>query len=166
MPSTGTPFPPGHPRYGGRQKGSPARTVSQDFRRTIELLLDDHRDNVDRWLRQVANGTLKVFHGQVVGNPPDPAKALDIIAKLAEYGAPKLTRAEVVAPGGQGDGATHIQIEFIHPPRQLAEKPPELDAPGRADVVDVQVKTAPTVGNETPPARPAALEQYLSGRRS
>jgi hypothetical protein len=115
-------------------------------------------------LRQVANGTLRVFHGQVVGEGPNPGKALDLIAKLAEYGAPKLTRAEVTTSGGQ-DGATHhIQIEFIHPPKQLAEKPPELDAPGRADVVDVEVKREPAKATQSPPERPAALARYLHGR--
>lgn len=159
-----TPFKKGHPQYGGR--GKKGNNPSQDFRRTIELLLDDHRENIDRWLRQVANGTLRVFHGTVVGEGPNPGKALDLIAKLAEYGAPKLTRAEVTTAPGQDGTATHIQIEFIHPPKQLAEAPPELRAPGRPDVVDVEIKREPAEATESPPERPAALARYLHGRDS
>ena len=168
------PFPKGHPRYGGRQKGTPknTRTPTQEFRRTIELLLDDHRDNVDRWLRQVANGTMRVMNGELIGTPPDPAKALDIIAKLAEYGAPKLSRAEV-APAGDGaaQGAS-IRIEFVHPPAQLPSvTPPNLPAAQVVDtraeeVTDVQPKESRAEAPAGPPERPQALSRYLDRRNA
>lgn len=81
-------------RYGGRAKGTPNR-ATQEFRETIRLLLDDNRENVALWL------------GQVAGE--DPAKALDLIAKLAEFAAPKLARTEVVGDGG---GALIHKVEF------------------------------------------------------
>ena len=128
--------PKGHPKYGGgRAKGTRNR-VSQEFRETILRLLDDNRENIGKWLAQVADGTIQILeNGQVVGDPPNPSKALDLIAKLAEYAAPKLTRAEVVPPAAQS--SNHIRIEFIHasPPAALRES--------TVDVVDDPVERIP-----------------------
>ena len=45
------------------------------------------------------------------GEKADPAKALDLLAKLAEYGAPKLSRAELT--GENGDAIKHsVKITF------------------------------------------------------
>jgi hypothetical protein len=70
----------------GRRKGTPNR-VTTEFRDTVRKLLDDNRDNVARWLTAVAEGD-----GESV--KPDPGKALDLVAKLAEFAAPKLARVE------------------------------------------------------------------------
>jgi hypothetical protein len=106
--------PKGHPKYGGgRAKGTRNR-VSQEFRETVAQLLDDNRENIALWLAQVADGTIQVLeNGQVVGDPPNPAKALDLIAKLAEYAAPKLTRADVTPHPDANRAASHIRIEFV-----------------------------------------------------
>lgn len=80
----------------GRKKGTPNK-VTQEFRETVRQLLDDNRENVAVWLEQVAKG------GK--GKEPDPAKALDLLAKLAEFAAPKLGRVEHV-----GDGGGPVQI--------------------------------------------------------
>ena len=74
-------------KTGGRKPGTPNK-ATQEFRQTITSLLEKNASNVDLWLQQVATG-----YGE---NKPDPAKALDLLAKLAEFGAPKLSRAEVV----------------------------------------------------------------------
>ena len=76
----------------GRAKGVPNKATTE-FRVTVQKLLDDNRDNVAKWLRQVAEGN---------GDPDkaDPGKALDLMAKLAEYAAPKLARTEHVGDGG------------------------------------------------------------------
>jgi hypothetical protein len=58
-----------------------------EFRQTVTQLLSDNALNVAIWLQSVAEG-----EGD---RKPDPAKALDLMAKLAEYAAPKLSRAEV-----------------------------------------------------------------------
>jgi hypothetical protein len=75
---------PGTPKTGGRKAGTPNK-VNAEFRETVRQLLEDNSANVGRWLAQVA--------------AEDPAKALDLIAKLAEFAAPKLSRAEVKHSG-------------------------------------------------------------------
>jgi hypothetical protein len=77
----------------GRPKGVPNK-VTQEFRETVQKLLDDNRANVSRWLTLVAEGD-----GTDKG-APDPGKALDLLAKLAEFAAPKLARTELTGEGG------------------------------------------------------------------
>lgn len=77
----------------GRPKGVPNK-VTKEFRETVQRLLEDNADNVSRWLTTVAEGD-----GTETGKA-DPAKALDLLAKLAEYAAPKLARTEHVGDGG------------------------------------------------------------------
>jgi hypothetical protein len=80
-------------KTGGRTSGTPNK-VTQEFRETVQKLLDDNRDNVGRWLTLVAEGD-----GTDSGKP-DPGKALDMLAKLAEYAAPKLARTEHTGKDG------------------------------------------------------------------
>lgn len=75
----------------GRPKGVPNKATTE-FRETIARVLSDNTENVAKWLEQVAE--------------TNPARALDLISKLAEYAAPKLTRAEVV---GDKDNPLVIQ---------------------------------------------------------
>ena len=91
------------PKTGGRIKGTPNK-VNREFRETIRKLLDDNADNVGRWLQQVAEG-----EGET---KPDPAKALDLLAKLAEFAAPKLGRVEHVGDGG-GPVLNEIVIKVV-----------------------------------------------------
>ena len=63
----------------GRPKGVPNK-ISATFRETITQLLSDNSANVGVWLARVSED--------------DPAKALDLLAKLAEYAAPKLSKVE------------------------------------------------------------------------
>lgn len=84
----------------GRPVGS-VNKVTNEFRQTISALLDGNRDKVAVWLGQVAEG-----HGEA---KPDPAKALDLMAKLAEYAAPKLNRTEVEHSGQ----ITHTHEQWI-----------------------------------------------------
>lgn len=79
------------PKTGGRAKGTPNK-VTQEFRQTVKQLLEDNAENVGVWLRQVAEG-----HGD---NKPAPDKALDLLAKLAEFAAPKLARHEHTGKDG------------------------------------------------------------------
>lgn len=88
------------PRAGmGRPLGS-VNKVTKTFRETVNALLEENSENVSVWLEQVATGS----HGK----EPAPEKALDLLAKLAEYAAPKLSRQEVTGANG---GA--LQVEQI-----------------------------------------------------
>jgi len=89
-------------KTGGRQPGTPNK-ATVEFRQTVQALLHDNRDNVKTWLKQVADG-----HGD---SKPDPAKALDLLAKLAEYAAPKLNRTEHTGEGG-GDVRHSVKVTF------------------------------------------------------
>lgn len=80
-------------KTGGRTKGT-ANKVTQEFRKTVQSLLDANRTNVARWLTLVAEGD------GTDANKPDPGKALDLLAKLAEFAAPKLARTEVTGKDG------------------------------------------------------------------
>ncbi len=79
---------------GGSRKGVPNK-VNQEFRETVRLLLESNAGNVGRWLTLVAEGD------GTENNPPDPGKALDLLAKLAEFAAPKLGRVEHTGPDGE-----------------------------------------------------------------
>ncbi len=74
--------PKGLPKTGGRQPGTPNK-VTREFRETVTRLLEDNAENVAQWLEKVAEN--------------DPDKALQRLAQLAEYAAPKLSRSEVRA---------------------------------------------------------------------
>jgi hypothetical protein len=78
-------------KTGGRIAGTPNK-VNKEFRETITKLLEDNADNMATWIAQVANG--------VADQKPDPGKALDLLAKLAEFAAPKLARVEHTGEGG------------------------------------------------------------------
>ena len=84
-PKNTTKFGKGNP---GKPKGAVNKTT-REFRETVTKLLSDNADNVALWLEQVAMG--------VADQKPDPGKALELMAKLAEYAAPKLGRVEVDA---------------------------------------------------------------------
>ncbi len=90
-------------KTGGRVAGTPNK-ATKEFRETITKLLDDNAENVGTWITQVAEG-----HGE---NKADPAKALDLLAKLAEFAAPKLGRVEHVGEGG-GPVLNEIVIKVV-----------------------------------------------------
>ena len=77
----------------GRPKGVPNKATT-DFKMTVTRLLEGNADNVAVWLKTVAEGDPKAEI------EPDPYKALDMLAKLAEYATPKLARQEHVGDGG------------------------------------------------------------------
>lgn len=71
----------------GRPKGS-LNKATKTFRETVTMLLEDNAENVQRWLKEVAEGC----PGK--GIKPDPHKALSLLSGLAEYATPKLQRTE------------------------------------------------------------------------
>jgi hypothetical protein len=77
----------------GRKPGVPNK-ATKEFRNSILLLLEGNRENYADWLASVA--------------AIDPGRALDLIAKLAEYAAPKLSRSEHT-----GDDGGPMQIQVV-----------------------------------------------------
>lgn len=98
----------GGPRPGsGRPPGVPNR-VTVEFRETVRRVLEDNSENVGVWLSQVANG--------VGDKPPAPDKALDLLAKLAEFAAPKLNRTEHANADGEPFNVVNkVQFEIVNP---------------------------------------------------
>lgn len=92
----------------GRPKGVPNRATTE-FRDTIKALLDNNRDNVQKWLKEVAEGDI------AAKRTPDPKGALDMLAKLAEYAAPKLSRTEVTGQDGGPVEVSGINIKLVRP---------------------------------------------------
>jgi hypothetical protein len=84
--------PKGIPKTGGRKPGAVNKST-KEFRDTVSALLSKNSANVELWLSQVAEG-----HGDV---KPAPEKALDLLAKLAEFAAPKLARTEHTGKDGE-----------------------------------------------------------------
>lgn len=86
----------------GRPKGAPNK-ATKAFRETVQSLLDKNSENVAVWLQAVADGDPDN------NVKPAPEKALDLLAKLAEYAAPKLSRTEVT---GQDGGPVKTVIQW------------------------------------------------------
>lgn len=72
-------------KTGGRQKGS-INKITSDVRQAFANLLESNSQNLSGWLKRVAR--------------KDPGRALDIVARLAEYHVPKLARTEVTGKDG------------------------------------------------------------------
>ena len=94
----------------GRPAGVPNK-VTQEFRDTIRKVLDDNANNVGRWLTLVAEGD----GTDGPSGRPNPAKALDIIASLAEFAAPKLSRTEVTGEDGGPVKLQRIERVIVKP---------------------------------------------------
>lgn len=84
----------------GRPAGIPNKKTAE-FRETIRKLLEDNSANVSLWLTEVA--------------VDDPARALDLIAKLAEYAAPKLSRQEISGIDGEAVQVQQVRRVIIDP---------------------------------------------------
>ena len=80
-------------RRGGRQKGT-VNKVTKDIREAIRELLETCAPKMGEWLEQVATN--------------DPAKAIDLALKAAEFAIPKLSRAQVDV---QADGNLAERLE-------------------------------------------------------
>jgi len=93
-------------KTGGRVAGTPNK-VTSELRETVCKLLDANADKIGVWLESVAEGDPE--HGLA----PDPARALDIVARLAEFAVPKLARVESVGADGALAQPTAIKVEFV-----------------------------------------------------
>jgi hypothetical protein len=97
-------------KTGGRQPGS-LNKATVEFRQTVQKVLEENASNVGKWLAMVAEGVPATEPGGK-GVEPDPGKALDLMAKLAEYAAPKLARTEHT--GADGGAIDHsLTVQFV-----------------------------------------------------
>jgi len=64
----------GHPKAGGRQKGTPNKSVSE-LRQIFGILILDNQDNIQAWLTKLA--------------ARNPGKAIELLVKMAELLVPK-----------------------------------------------------------------------------
>lgn len=80
-------------KTGGRLKGTPNRATA-DVRRAFADLLERNADKFNSWLTRVA--------------ATDPARALELASKLAEYHIPKLGRVEHT---GHEGGPLQVSIQ-------------------------------------------------------
>lgn len=71
---------------GGSRKGIPNRATT-DVRQAFASLLQGKAHELDGWLTKVGRH--------------DPARAIEIVIKLAEYHIPKLSRTEIANAGNQ-----------------------------------------------------------------
>ena len=91
------PRPKGLPKTGGRKKGTPNRTTA-DWRAAIALIAERNIEELEQWLDQVAE--------------EDPARACDVLLKLAEYAVPKLRRTKQSGDGGKPLEAPIVHVNF------------------------------------------------------
>ena len=124
------------PEGAGRKKGTPNR-LTMEFKAIVQDLIDENKDNVKLWLKQTAEGVPERRHTDAegvqhisLGVAPDPAKATDLITKLAEYAAPKLSRQEVTGAGGQPLAPPVLQV-VIEPPRDASLLPDKKNESGK-----------------------------------
>lgn len=80
----------------GRPKGTPNRATAE-VRQAIASLMQETAPKMAGWLERVAE--------------TDPAKAMDLALKAAEYHIPKLSRAEVTGEDG-GPVKTCIEVQW------------------------------------------------------
>lgn len=90
------------PKTGGRVKGTPNK-ATVTFKETVTALLQSNSDNIAIWLRQVAE------------DKDDPGRALDLLAKLAEYAYPKLARTEMTGPDGGPMQVEEVRRTVVKP---------------------------------------------------
>lgn len=89
--------PPGS----GRKRGTPNQTT-RDFREIVQRIIDENAENLGRWIAEVAEGKPAQIidadpstgrpAGVVPGVEPNPARAIALVAALAQFVAAKQTR--------------------------------------------------------------------------
>jgi hypothetical protein len=84
----------------GRPKGT-ANKITGSVRAAFEELLRGNLPQVQQWLNDAAKD--------------DPAKAVDLILKMAEFCLPKLQRTEHTGEDGAPIPVTAIRVEIVDP---------------------------------------------------
>lgn len=91
--------PPGS----GRKKGTPNHTT-RDFREIVQRIIDENAENLGRWIAEVAEGkpaqivdpdpSTGRLGGVIPGVEPNPARAIALVAELAQFVAAKQRHAD------------------------------------------------------------------------
>jgi hypothetical protein len=89
----------------GRPKGIPNK-VTGSIRAAFEELLRGNLPQVNEWLNDAAK--------------EDPAKAVDLLLKMAEFCLPKLQRTEHTDGEGNPLPVTAIRVEIVDPRHEAA----------------------------------------------
>lgn len=74
-------------KIGGRKKGTPNK-ATREARETFRMLLESNADRMQGWIDRIAK--------------KQPARALQLLADLAEFVVPKLSRTEFRGTGEDG----------------------------------------------------------------
>lgn len=100
-------------KTGGRTKGVPNKVTSA-ARESFLATFDSLKPDLERWVRETAEGweaQRVTKDGAVVTliEGRDPAKAADLVIRMAEYHFPKLGRTEVT---GQDGGPVRVAFSI------------------------------------------------------
>jgi hypothetical protein len=79
--------PKGHPCYGGRTKGVPNKITGKARAKFLEMF-ERLSPKTERWIEQTAK-------------EGDPARAAELVLKMAEFYVPKLGRTEITGVNGE-----------------------------------------------------------------
>lgn len=105
-------------RRGGRQKGTPNK-VTAESRAAFGMVFEKLAPEVEGWIREVA--------------AENPARAAELVLRLAEYFVPKLARIEVAEPEADEPlSVVVIDLSAGNPPRPALPfdlEPRSLPAP-------------------------------------
>jgi hypothetical protein len=107
MPGKGKPFSPGDPRA-GRPKGTPNK-ATRDVRTVFSAFVEANAEKAQAPFDRVA--------------ARDPAKALDPLARLAEFVIPTLARTDLTGDAAVKDTPV-IRVTFAEPRSSAASDAP------------------------------------------
>ena len=113
----------------------PSTLAKKDLKKLIEAALDNLAPSLEVWVMEISG--------------EDPARAAELVLKMAEYVTPKLARKEVT-----GDGGGPVTIEVV----SLALAPPPPPLPAAQPVIDVTpapIVPPPALALVPPPPDPS-----------
>jgi hypothetical protein len=131
------PYQKGHPKYGGRAKGS-INKATRDARQAIAAFVDSNAHRLQGWLDKIAEGVPKRdAKGKTIPGEfeisPNPEKAFVLFQSVIEYHIPKLGRVDVEHSGEIHQTFEHRavlevdrQIEELYAERESRDTSPAL----------------------------------------
>jgi len=95
----------------GRKKGVPNKTTGQ-ARAMFQAFVDNRSAEINELWGKLANGYTYKQGKETIHVPPNPAQALNVMGRLAEFILPKLNRTEVTGADGAALVPPNIGITF------------------------------------------------------